>query len=191
MKTLFQALALSFLVAGSVQAATITEGIDYADGAVSVIGPIGPGQTTIQGNISGTCAAVLIPPNECPFGVDPVDAIFFGVAPGLKLLDVKIDLTAVTGPPDFRFELDYQLGLGPVISFSNLAPGVYDPGLPLPTAKTLFVQISGDNANGTGPYSADWKVNLIVSQVPLPAAAPMLLLGLGAMAVAARRRRRA
>ena len=177
----------ALFVAAPAAAVTITEGVDYVDGANPNVGTVDVGITTISGTISGDCTGAIAP-FACTTGADPRDTFTFDLAVGAEIVGIEVDLVSgVSGPAGFTLELGVDDGGGAAV-FSNLLPGVYAlvPLDPLVSAITL--EIAGYDADAGGPFSVDWTATVEAIAVNVPTPLPLSLLACAAGLTMFRRR---
>ena len=154
------------------------------------------GFSDVIGTLSGECAGTL--GVSCNFGIgDTQDSFLFTVASGFELVSVRAG-TEGSGPPDLT--IGFFLAAANA-GFTNLdsaffdindggtvSSGVYGAG-------TYSFSVRGGTASQEGSFDAFWFVDFETREastpppVPLPAGMPLLLAGLGAFAVARRRRK--
>jgi len=174
-KEMWRLIALSVVLFSTpTMAVSITEGLDYVDGANPNIGVVDVGITTVSGSINGECAGPGLP-FICTFGAgpgaDPLDRFTFDVAAGAAVIGIDFDLTnVVLAPAGFSMEID----IDGFATFSGLSPGVYSAlGLP-PLTDPVTLSIGGDESTLSGPFIVDWTVT--IEAVAVSAPAPLLLM---------------
>ncbi|MGH1426202.1 MAG: VPLPA-CTERM sorting domain-containing protein [Pseudooceanicola sp.] len=173
------AIALAGFV-GAAQSAVVYDESINGDATGNVvagtnIGTLGGSMTSV---ILGSYNAGLSGPSNGP---DEQDSFTFSV-----LGDFTVDVATSNG--DDALYLLYR-----IVPFSFLASG--GPGIDLfgtNGAGTYSVTLVGNGNEGKGTYEISINVGATqMPAVPLPAAAPLLLAGLGGLGVFARRKRRA
>lgn len=187
-KHFFIALLATFAPA-TLFAATIVEGIDYADAPSADLGSIGGGSHFISGQLNGSCLEVTGPigasePFSCLFGADPQDIFTIEIEAGHQVLGFNVIFASVQqGASSFGSGIAYASSQES-FSFNSLADGIYTLNGLAPTSGVLTFILSGDDSDVGSDWSSDWTVELAVSQVPTPGALGLLaggLMGLGAL----------
>lgn len=170
------------------QAATIVEGVDYADAPNVSIGPLGAGSHTISGTLTGNCLAAG--PINCLFGVDPQDVLTITVAPSVHLIGIGFTF-ANDADPAVNFGMGFGYGSSAEsFTFNSLLAGVYEVLGPTitPVGGDITLNLTADSALAAIDYTADWSVRLELAAVPLPHSLGFLVAGLLGLRVLRRRR---
>lgn len=176
MKLLSISLTALTLAAGSVSAATVTEGADFGDDFASAfdIGPLDLGLNNVEGLLS-----------RDRLSEDVVDTVEFTVAAGTQLVDASF-LPFAFDIYDFEAKIADSSGVTIASGiFSTFGGGTFLGGNVL-TAGTYFLQATAFVGNGEA-FEADYTFGLTTIEdlsgpspnvVPLPASAPLALGGL-------------
>lgn len=197
---MLKTLALAGVVAGYSFAASaavvISESTDFDDSSsffpgASTIGTLALGETTVQGNLSGTCAS-----RDCngASAGDTQDSFLFTVAAGQELVGGSVSSAVNTGLSGLTYSVSLR---GPSTpgslefeTFSAAGGGTF-LGSPL-AAGQYSLSVFGQSADEDGAYDLDWTVSLTTREtadgvVPLPASLPLLFGAVAALGLARRR----
>ncbi|MGF1500481.1 MAG: VPLPA-CTERM sorting domain-containing protein [Paracoccaceae bacterium] len=179
----------------SASALTFSEPSDLSGpiGSETQIGTLDLGLNQVSGSISATCDVFATTCTSTGFSGDQFDAFGFDIAPGTELVSAFLTITNLdadqNGTPEVRVRASPPLR--PLGAFQqNLTVNLLS-GVPLTDSQVFEVssQLRGNGAVGE-TVSFDWQVDLqveAVQRIPVPAALPLLLTGLGALVVIRRR----
>lgn len=194
------------LAAQSAQAVVITEAADFAGSlfsnnlaaslaAPTALGPLDPGANSISGSVDATC---FFGDNFSGIGCivwtgDLVDAVSFVVPDGEELTAATLTIENLVDDSFFTGVVRTSSSTG-LAALESVGAGVYDilGGLARTGLQNYGVEgVLGVGSSAGDTISFDWRLDLTVSNtqvVPLPASLPLLLGGLGALALLRRRR---
>ena len=192
MKQIVAGVAIALGLATSASALTFTESSDFSNvGVITLpsLGTLDTGLNEVSGTLNGSCDSAG---EICFGGPDRQDSFVVTVGAGTQLTDVNI-VTEGGGPLGLTYGSNLRGPDSLVVADNGVAP-LNSPtnynGLTLGPGDYLF-SIFSLNSDETGSFDFFWRASFSVestmSPVPLPAGAPLLLAGLGALAIARRR----
>jgi len=201
MRTMFGATVALFASAGLANALTLSEPPDLPGGvsvAAPSLGTLSIGENSLTGSLAGTCAQ-----GDCNFVIgDTQDSARVTIAPGTQLVDAFFGSEGLHdgGTMNVSFTLrPVDTTVGSPLLFEtvplNTGEGVMSFfGTPVGPIGAGDYAVSAFGGSGDdGDFEALWTMTLDVEAVttpviPLPAGMPLLLGGLGVLALARRRR---
>lgn len=189
------ACAAFFCVAGSAQAAVITETTDFSN-SLSLgsdnIGQLMTGLNSITGSLSGECVLVLGFSDCNSVGTDTQDSFLFTIANGFEIVSATFETFNSIGIA--RYNLTSQPTNFGIDGLGTFAPNLngnssYNLGAFDPTGLGLInFSFFGGSFAPLGSYSTDYTlafdiaaIDISPTPVPAPAALPLFLSGLAAV----------
>lgn len=184
-----------FALAQSASAATFTETDDFPNGSVAppngyAVGTFDQGANSVSGSLSAYCA-----PSDCnpSNGFDGQDSFLIEVPMAGILSRIGFSAVNYTGPSGFVVSLSARNSSGQLFqeNFDITSPFSFVTSL---AAGQYGFSVFGQRADDVGDYSFDYTVDFDVdpsssTAVPEPATWASMIVGLGVIGGAIRRRR--